>query len=61
MKGKRKTGRWQQYLEGDDRYEGIKNWAKINSKAGIMIQDRATGAYTVLRRAAGSKRWEPHH
>jgi hypothetical protein len=61
MKGKRKTGRWQQYLEGDERAEGIKNWAKLNAKSGIMIQDKTTGAYTVLRRPAGNKRWAPHY
>jgi len=61
MKGKRKTGRWQQYLEGDERAEGIKNWAKLNAKSGIMIQDTATGSYTVLRRPHGPKRWDPHH
>jgi len=61
MRGKRKTGRWQQYLEGDERAEGIKNWAKLNAKSGIMIQDKSTGSYTVLRRPAGIKRWDPHY
>lgn len=61
MRGKRKTGRWQQYLEGDERAEGIKNWAKLNAKTGIMIQDKSTGAYTVLRRPHGTNRWSPHY
>jgi hypothetical protein len=59
--GKRKTGRWQSYLGDDERAGGIKNWAKLNNKDGIMIKDISSGSYTVLRRPAGPGRWDPKH
>ena len=60
VNGKRKTGRWQSHLDGDERAEGIKNWAKLNAKEGLMIQNEKTNAYTVLRRPSGPGRWNPH-
>lgn len=61
VSGKRKSGRWQAYLGDDDRADGIKNWAKIHAKDGIMIQDNKSGSYTVLRRPAGPGRWNPKY
>jgi hypothetical protein len=58
IQGKRKTGRWQRYLGDDDRGKGIINYAKINNKSAIIIQDEGTGAYSYLRKPFGGNRWD---
>ena len=58
MHGKRKTGRWQPYLGDSDRGKGIINYAKINNKSGIIIQDETTKTFSYLRKPFGPNRWD---
>jgi hypothetical protein len=58
MHGKRKTGRWQPYLGDSERGKGIINYAKINNKSGIIIQDETTKTFSYLRKPFGPNRWE---
>jgi hypothetical protein len=58
VKGKRKTGRWQSYLGDSDQGKAIINYAKINPKSAIVIQDKSTNTYTFLRKPFGPNRWE---
>jgi hypothetical protein len=58
VNGKRKTGRWQKYLGDDTNGAGIINYAKINPKSAILIQNQSTKTFTILRKSAGPNRWE---